>query len=124
MFSLFTNSVFSGGNCNISIGGMSIGCGTRKIEAEGQMTVGDKSFSKLFIETDDPITDIYFVGNCDSMTSTSGDVKVSGSLNSASSTSGDIKIQDIVTGNASTTSGDISCSGCDGRTKTVSGDIR
>jgi hypothetical protein len=98
--------------------------GRSKITADGQMTLGERSFSKLEIDTNKNFPVIKFVGTCTNISSTSGNISITGDSNNASSTSGDIRIEGNVTGSANSVSGNIRAGKINGQKKTVSGSMR
>lgn len=74
------------------------------------------------IQANTPKIHIEILGECESVSTMSGDVTVHGASKSIDTQSGDVECGDVI-GNVGTMSGDVDCRIVHGRVSTMSGDI-
>lgn len=90
------------------------------INSSGSVTIDGSIVSTV----SDKVINIVVQGDCDSVDTSSGDIKVWGNVNgNVNASSGDIDVEGDVKGNVNTSSGDVHADKIYGRTSTISGDI-
>lgn len=108
-----------GATTTVNINGMTYSGGNISINGDGTIIVDGKPQAGQ--PTVGPIT-VTVNGNCDRITTASGNVEVKGSAGSINTASGDVSCLDVH-GSISTASGDVVCKKVSGSVKTMSGDI-
>lgn len=113
-------------NFNSKVGGSTVNINGKvyrgnsvSIEADGTILVDGKPQAGQ--PAVGPIT-VTVNGNCDKITTASGDVEVKGAAGSITTASGNVTCQDVH-GSIQTASGDVACKNVTGSVRTMSGDI-
>ena len=83
---------------------------------------GNISIDGVVVAENTPVIKLEILGECESVSTMSGDVVVHGAAKTINTKSGDVDCHSVF-GNVSTMSGDVTCSDITGSVSTMSGDV-
>ena len=111
--------LFSNESNNVIVNGTTY-LADKSITINGNKVVID---GNTFI-TDGPIINVVIHGDCEEVSSDTGDITIEGHSGSAQSKNGNIRVGGNINGDAETKNGNIHAKGIAGKASTINGDIR